>query len=127
LLFGKARPAHDLASARLRLFCALFAVPLPYRTADAPEIRDRGLAAALTRNLLTGGAETLVLLSSLEDLPPEGAAIRALSLCRARKRRVVAVPLGPGPDATLSRALRAAGVGLIHLNEGAEKIQATTV
>lgn len=125
MLFGKARPARDLGSARLRLFCALFAIPLPYRRSDAPERRDRGLSAALTRNLLTGGAETLVLLSTLEGLAPDGEAIRLLRLCRARKRRIVAVALDPALDATVTRALQAAGVTLIEPAPAGQKIPAT--
>jgi uncharacterized protein (DUF58 family) len=126
MLFGKARPARDLASARLRLFCALFAIPIAYRRSDAPEQRDRGLAAAITRNLLTGGAETLVLLSTLDGLSPGGDAVRALGLCRARKRRVVAVALGAGLEPATRRALQAAGVTVIEPDGIVEKIQATS-
>jgi len=123
MLFGKARPARDLASARLRLFCALFAVPVAYRRSDAPERRDRGLAAAITRNLLTGGAETLVLLSTLDGLSPAGDALRALGLCRARKRRVVAVALEPGLTVATRRSLQTAGVVLIEPGGLADEIQ----
>ena len=112
-LFGKSRPAEDLASARLRLYCALHAIPLPYGRTRPPHAAETGLAQALSRNLISGGAETLVVLTDFDDLLPDGPAVRALRLCRAHKRKVVAVPLGAPLIADLRHALLAAGVRLI--------------
>jgi uncharacterized protein (DUF58 family) len=109
-LFGKSRPAADLASARLRLYCALHAIPLPYRRAPAPDAAETGLSQALSRSLVAGAAETLVLLTDFRGLRPDGPAVRTLALCRAHKRRVVAVSLGASPEPELRRALLAAGV-----------------
>ena len=115
LLHGKARPAAELASARLRLFCALNALPLPYRFATGAESAEQGLAAALRRNLLAGGPQTMVLLADLSGLSPGGLALRTMGLCRAHKRQIVAVALGAPPGSGLRQAMLAAGVRLVDV------------
>ncbi len=120
-LFGKSRPATDLASARLRLYCALHAIPLPYRRATAPDAAETGLSQALSRSLVAGAAETLVLLTDFSGLRPDGPAVRTLALCRAHKRRVVAVSLGPPPEPALRQALLAAGVRWVESSRPARE------
>lgn len=114
-LFGKSRPALDLAQARLRLYCALHAVPLPYRRTHIPQAAETGLSAALNRNLIAGSAETLVVISDFRGLAPDGPALRTMRLCRAHKRRVVAVPVGPALLHPVRQALLAAGARLVEL------------
>ncbi len=106
-LFAKARPAKDTRAARLRLFCALRGLPVPYRLTSDAGGRDRGLREAVSRSLLPGGPERLVVVSDLAGLDPDGDGVSALRLAAARKKHVVVVPLGERPGEPLLRALTA--------------------
>ncbi len=108
-LFAKSRPAKDTMSARLRLFCALRGLPVPYRLTGATDATERGLVEAINHNLLPGGPQRLILFSDLRSVRSDGPAFRALRLASARKRRVVLVPLGDLPR-PMTDALRAARV-----------------
>ncbi|MBU0550614.1 DUF58 domain-containing protein [Myxococcota bacterium] len=83
------RPAEDLHSARLRLFCALWGLALPYRLMPPPDALDRGLAAAIKESLSPHQAQALLILSDLHALPPRGAATRAIALARQRYKKTV--------------------------------------
>ncbi|MCB9544223.1 MAG: DUF58 domain-containing protein [Myxococcales bacterium] len=108
-LFAKGRPARETLPARLRLFCALRGLPIPYRLAGPLDAFERGLVDALGQALRPGGADRLVLVSDLRGLDPEGAAARSLRLARARKKELVVVAVGPEPPSEAqARALRAA-------------------
>lgn len=108
-LFAKGRPARDTLSARLRLFCALRGIPVPYRLTGPADAFEHGLVDAVGRNLGPGGPDRLVLVTDLRGLTPDGPGARALRLATARKKRVVVVDVGAviPPDAVLD-ALRAA-------------------
>ncbi len=111
VLHAKARPAKDLLAARLRLFCALRGIALPYRLTGPLDARERGLVAAVSRNLGGGAAETLLVLTDLRGLAPDGPGVRALRLAVAHKRRVIVVRLGDVPPAdAVVETLRAARV-----------------
>ena len=114
-LFAKTRPAADLTSARLRLFCALRGMPLPYRLTGPPNARDRGLTEAITRNLASGGADTLVLVSDLRGFTADGEGIRAMRLAHAHKRNTIALQVGHGRiESALGAALRAARITVLR-------------
>ncbi|MCA9540638.1 MAG: hypothetical protein KC620_17185, partial [Myxococcales bacterium] len=112
-LFAKARPARETLSARLRLFCALRGLPLPYRMTGPLDAFEQGLVDALAHNLVPGGAERLVLFTDLRGLRPDGAAARALRLATARKRQLVVMAFGE-PTAEQSQMLHAARALLVR-------------
>ena len=117
LLHAKSRPAADLTAARLRVFCGLNAIPLPYRRSGAPDAAEVGLSQAVARSLLPGGAETLTLISDFAGLAPDGPGLRTLRLCRAHKRHLVIVPLGPLPPDPVWQALLATGARIADVLE----------
>ncbi|MSP71648.1 MAG: DUF58 domain-containing protein [Myxococcales bacterium] len=112
-LFAKSRPAVSLASARMRLYCAINGIELPYRLISEPGDKDRGLAAAVAKNLLAGSADALVVISDFESLDVEGAGMRALRSARARKKQVAVVPVGLCTPA-LTRRLAAVGLRVVE-------------
>jgi uncharacterized protein (DUF58 family) len=88
----------DPEMARLRLFCRLRGIELPYRQADGQGQRAAGLAAALSHAAAGGDrAQVLLIISDLggiADDPPT--ALRAVGLVRRRHHSVIAVaPFGP--------------------------------
>lgn len=105
-------PAEDAVSARLRRFCALRGLPLPYRLTGPSDAAETGLSAAVNRNLAPRGPETLVILADLRALIADGPGVGALRQARARHRRVVAVGLTGRPDEAVARRLTSAGVTL---------------
>ncbi len=113
-LFAKARPAKNTRSARLRLFCALRGLPIPYRLTGAIDSSERGIVDALRQTMLPGGADRIVVFSDLRGLSPTGPAIRALRLASAKKKRVVVVEMGSHPTPTaVTAALRAARARIV--------------
>lgn len=105
-LFAKARPAVDLLSARLRLFCALRGLPLPYRITGGGLPRGAGLQQAITQCLRPGGAETLLIFTDLQGIDPDGPAQKALRLAQRRRKHVIVItdPQGRPRAATPGRA-----------------------
>jgi uncharacterized protein (DUF58 family) len=106
-LFAKQRPAKDTFEARLRLFCALRGITLPYRLTGPADAAEAGLRAALTQNLGARSADELWVISDLEGLTEDGPAIRAMAGLIARKKRVVLIALGPVSDVLRSALYRA--------------------
>jgi uncharacterized protein (DUF58 family) len=84
-----ARWAKDPSGARLRLACAMFGLPLEYRSAPDSAGRNAGFAEALLRGRRPGGPRTLVVLSDLSALDPQGQAGRALRTLSHHKQQVV--------------------------------------
>jgi hypothetical protein len=84
-----ARWAKDPSGARLRLACAMFGLPLEYRSAPDSAGRNAGFAEALLRGRRPGGPRTLVVLSDLSTLDPQGQAGRALRTLSHHKQQVV--------------------------------------
>ncbi|MEZ4430825.1 MAG: hypothetical protein R3F65_00315 [bacterium] len=114
-LFAKSRPAKETLPARLRLFCALRGLPIPYRLSGPLDAFEQGLVDALGQALRPGGADRLVLISDLRGLSPDGAAARSLRLARARKKELVVVAVGREPPSEAQvRSLRAARAQWIH-------------
>ncbi len=83
------RWAKDPSGARLRLACAMFGLPLEYRSAPDSAGRNAGFAEALLRGRRPGGPRTLVVLSDLSALDPHGQAGRALRTLSHHKQQVV--------------------------------------
>lgn len=118
-LFAKSRPAKETLPARLRLFCALRGLPIPYRLSGPLDAFDAGLVDALGQALRPGGADRLVLISDLRGLVPDGAAARSLRLARARKKELVVVAVGPEPPSDAQvRVIRAARAHWMHRPPG---------
>lgn len=116
-LYAKSRPAHDTLSARLRLFCVLRGITLPYRLTGPAHSAEEGLVQAVSR-CLSRGADDLVVITDLRGLSPDGGAVRALRLARARHRRVIVIDLGArdgGGRRPIHGALTAARVRLQRL------------
>lgn len=114
-LYAKSRPAHDTLSARLRLFCALRGVTLPYRLTGPSHSTEEGLVTAVTRCLKRHSADDLVIISDLRGLEPDGEGIRALRLATARHRRVVVIDLSAQRERrALHGALAAARVKVLR-------------
>ncbi|MFN3198655.1 MAG: DUF58 domain-containing protein [Bradymonadia bacterium] len=113
-LFAKARPAMDLLSARLRLFCALRGIPLPYRITGGASDRGVGLKAAISQNLKPGAAETLIIFTDLRGFDPDNGVFKALRLARSHRKHVIVIhPGGPAPSAEVRDALSKVGVPLL--------------
>ena len=106
-----ARWAKDPSGARLRLACALFGLPLEYRAAPDTAGRNAGFAEALLRSRRAGGPRTLIVLSDLNALDPEGPAGRALRTLIHHKQQVVLLCLPSTPEQTLA-AWRRAGAAI---------------
>lgn len=94
----------DPQMARLRLFCRLRGIELPYRHSEDPATRTSGLARVGDRLATQGRADVVILISDLHGLAarPE---VTARALARARRggqRMVAIVPFGPSfaPDAS---------------------------
>jgi uncharacterized protein (DUF58 family) len=101
----------DPRMARIRLFCRLRGIELPYQT--SPEIgrRGRGLAMALEHATSNGKSDVIVLVSDLLGvLDDETNVRRALMRARQRRRRVVAIApyepsFAPPPSTTEGQAV----------------------
>jgi hypothetical protein len=92
------RPDAEPLMARLRLFCRLRGIALPYRLEVDPRRRASGMADALQRACSQGRPDSVLLLSDLQGLAeaPE-AVLRALSHVRRPGQSFVAIaPHGPG-------------------------------
>jgi uncharacterized protein (DUF58 family) len=90
-------PDSDPQMARLRLFCRLRGIELPYRARHAPGRRAAGLAEAARRLQTAGRADVVILLSDLGGIldSPEAAAPALAHLRRAGQHAVAVVPFGP--------------------------------
>ena len=115
-LFAKGRPAADTMAARLRLFCALRGLPIPYRLTGPDDAFEQGLVDAIAHTLRPGSAERILIFSDLRGLRVEGAALRALRLASARKKviQIIAVGGHSAPPDVL-KALHAARVDVSQL------------
>ncbi|MCG8416831.1 MAG: DUF58 domain-containing protein [Proteobacteria bacterium] len=83
--------------AKLRLFCRLRGIELPYRQGDDAVDRIKGLAAVAEKLASQSRADVLILISDLRGLI-ERPEVTARSLARARRsgqRMVVIAPFGP--------------------------------
>ncbi len=103
-LHGKARPADDLLEARLRVFCALRGLTLPYRLSGPVDAQEQGIHAAVLAALGPGGPDEVWIYSDLRGVSADGPARRALALASARKRRIrvlTSAPLSPPAQAAL--------------------------
>ena len=84
----RAQPAAHAAAGelgRLRLFCRLRGIELPYRRTPEAGRRARGLAAALERAAAGRGSQRIVVLSDLQGLEGDlGPVARAIRLARRR-------------------------------------------
>lgn len=79
--------------ARLRAFCRLRGIELPYRRSPEAGRRAQGLGAALERAAAARGSQRIVVLSDLQGLEDLGPVPRALRLIRKRGHRLLfAVP-----------------------------------
>lgn len=91
-------PESGMQMARLRLFCRLRGIELPYRQDASGGRRAAGLSETIERITTGGGrAERMVLISDLQGLVDRpDITIRALARARRGGQRVVAVaPFGP--------------------------------
>jgi len=94
-LGGDPEDARAADLGRLRAFCRLRGVELPYRTEHEEGRRAGGLAEALRRALATERSQLIVVVSDLRGVLDAGG-VRALSLARQRHHHVVVVaPFGP--------------------------------
>lgn len=87
----------DAEMTRLRRFCRLRGIELPYRRGVEAGRRARGLAEALGEAARGGGAQLVVILSDLEAVLDDWEVVRrAIARVRRRRHPVVAVaPFGP--------------------------------
>jgi len=87
----------DPAMARLRLFCRLRGIELPYRAQHPHGRRAAGLAEAARRARAGGRADVVILISDLIGLleAPEEAAAGLAQLRSAGQRVVAVAPFGP--------------------------------
>ncbi len=82
----------DPRLARIRLFCRLRGIELPYLGAPAAGRREQGLASAIEHVSRTGRADVLVIVSDLMGLQSDQGVIRkALARAKQHGRRVVVV------------------------------------
>jgi len=96
----------DAEMARLRLFCRLRGLELPYRPSQPAGRRAAGFAEAVGRATAGERSQLVVVVSDLEGVLEDPAtALRAVALARRRHHQIVAVaPFGPAfapPTATL--------------------------
>ncbi|HEY3352601.1 MAG TPA: DUF58 domain-containing protein [Polyangia bacterium] len=102
--------AQTPAMMRLRQFCRLRGIELPYRR--GPGRKERGLTEALLGAARPRGSQILVVVSDLEGYGdnPEGV-LRAVRLARTRHRLLVVAPFAPAftdvPDAPHPRRVAA--------------------
>lgn len=105
-LHAKSRPARDTFEARLRLFCALRSIPLPYRLTGPADAAEQGLRAAVARLMRAPVSDEVRLYTDLSGLSADGVGLRALrGLAVKRPRLVVATSEAPTPE--VARALGA--------------------
>jgi uncharacterized protein (DUF58 family) len=104
-------PDTDPQMARLRLFCRLRGIELPYRTQHAPGRRAAGLCEATRRLQAAGRADVVILLSDLGCVldSPEAAATALAHLRRAGQHAVALVPFGsaflPAPKTAMGQEI----------------------
>jgi hypothetical protein len=97
----------DPQMARLRLFCRLRGIELPYRDDHEPGMRAAGLADAIAATAAGGRADVIVVVSDLLGLAERGdAALKQIALARRNGQHVLLVaPFGPSyAPAARSRA-----------------------
>jgi uncharacterized protein (DUF58 family) len=88
--------AGDAHTARLRLFCRLHGLEIPYRQHSPLISKERGMADAIRRAGAKRQSQFVVLVSDLEDVGDGRTVIDALRLSRRRGHTVVAVaPFAP--------------------------------
>jgi uncharacterized protein (DUF58 family) len=99
---------------RLRGYCRLRGIELPYRRSPEAGRRARGLAAALEKAATARGTQRIVVLSDLQGLEDLGSVPRVLRLVRRRGHHLTIAmpqariaPLGDDPDAPAEAALAA--------------------
>ena len=87
----------DPEMARLRLFCRLRGIELPYRQSAGQGQRAAGLAEAISRATSGDRAQVLILVSDLGGVADDPqVALKAIGLARRRHHSVIAVaPFGP--------------------------------
>jgi uncharacterized protein (DUF58 family) len=100
---GRAKlPVTGPEMVRLRAYCKLRGIELPYRRTPEAGRRARGLAAALERVAAERGSQRVLVLSDLAGLDELGPVTRALRLVRRRGHHLtLALPqprLAPVPD-----------------------------
>lgn len=105
-LFGKARPAEETFEARMRLFCALRGVALPYRLTGPADGFELGLRAAISQNLSPRSADELWVFADFTALTPDGPGLRAIAGAVARKKQVKLIPMAPLPAPARAALLR---------------------
>lgn len=90
-------PESGTPMARLRLFCRLRGIELPYRYEPGSGRRAAGLVEAIERISSKGRADVIVLISDLQGFADHAQATRrALVAARRGGRRIVAIaPFGP--------------------------------
>ena len=117
-------PESDPQMARLRLFCRLRGIELPYRAQHAPGRRAAGLLEAVRRLQAAGRADVIILLTDLDCVldSPETAASALAQLRRAGQHAVAVVPFG---SAFLPAAQTPAGsdVAAVLAREEADRIE----
>lgn len=87
----------DPKMAKIRLFCRLRGIELPYRTLVEPGSRALGLAQTVERMSAQGRSDVVVLISDLHGLS-ENQELTLKSLARVRRRGqrlIVVAPFGP--------------------------------
>jgi len=117
-------PESDPQMARLRLFCRLRGIELPYRAQHAPGRRAAGLCEAVRRLQKAGRADIIVLLSDLGGVldSPEAAAPALAQLRRAGQHAVAVVPSGTALLAP-ARSLLGGAVAAVLAREEADRIE----
>ena len=106
-------PDSDPQMARLRLFCRLRGIELPYRAQHALGRRAAGLAEAVKRLQIAGRADVVILVSDLGGvLETADAAASALGqLRRAARHAACVAPIGarflPPPESAIGRDVAA--------------------
>lgn len=82
----------DPRLARMRLFCRLRGIELPYQMTPEAGRRGRGLARAIEHVTESGRCDVLVLISDLMGVLDEEQAVRrALARARQKRRKVIAI------------------------------------
>jgi uncharacterized protein (DUF58 family) len=104
----------DPQMARLRLFCRLRGIELPYRQDHENGLRAAGLAAALHKVTVESRADVMLVITDLHGiLDHPNAVLKSLARARRRSQRVIFIaPFGPdfAPDPESRTAERVADV-----------------
>ncbi|HUS63910.1 MAG TPA: DUF58 domain-containing protein [Kofleriaceae bacterium] len=120
-------PESDPQMARLRLFCRLRGIELPYRPQHPHGRRAAGLGEAARKLASSGRADVVILLSDLVGVleSPDSAAAAMAQLRRAGRQVIAIAPFGPAFLATPETAA-GARVASVLAREEAEVLEAGT-